>query len=287
MAAQSRKPRPKNGTKPYRERPSLSDDQVRNPEHAVDDNEWYCIVGVTPVGPMSFADLMNLLAQRPDWTILPVWRPAFTGWRRAADVPEVSAARFKPPPNRQLQIKAAPVPTQLPFGRREVGMTDAAETPQLTSSTRDDLVGIGGWLLVLSILQLLGPLLMLVELARYHPSINGSVVTQFPATFVGQVFLSATLFCIVTYTSILFFRHSKLFPLMFILECALAFLLLPLGAIWTAATLSHYTGMPFDELLIGLFGPQRFAVIGLLAISSAIWISYVLKSRRVRITFTE
>jgi hypothetical protein len=252
---------------------------------------WYYAEGNKPVGPLTLADMTAALSGMPNPANLLVWRDGLPSWVKAKDVPELARLVIKPPP---IPVSATPPPgpvsdspllpiaTQLSQsdGALQRGMGVSVQVEQKT-----ELVGIGGWLVLLAIGQIIGPLRLLISLSQYLTSSGGGLWEKFPITFVGEVALTATYFAIVCYTTYLFFEKSRLFSKFFILECVAAIIYLPIDAIFTATTLSAYSGQPFETLTAKIVTPTVLGQWIASVLAAAIWMSYIRLSKRVRNTF--
>ncbi len=94
---------------------------------------------------------------------------------------------------------------------------------------------------------------------------------------VGMILLSV-------FSAVLLFRHSRHFPRLFIWQM-IAVILLPLiDLLWVASMISLVTNEPISKYLT--MDPKEGARLFAAVIGAAIWIPYILKSRRVRNTFT-
>jgi hypothetical protein len=150
---------------------------------------------------------------------------------------------------------------------------------------RSDLVGIGGWLILVAIGQILGPLVFLVRLSNYYSKLDSYLWTKFPATFYGEAALNAFIVVIAVYTAYLFFTKSRLFPKYFVYESVAAMLLLPIDVISTSVTLSAYTAQPILALASRMITPEQGGQSLATIIITVIWIFYIKKSKRVANTF--
>jgi hypothetical protein len=203
-----------------------------------------------------------------------VWRPGFEAWQRAEDVKEV-AATFSPPPFRPDASSG-----------QETTARAAVNAPHVPAAA-SELSGIGGWLVLLAIGQVLGPLRFMASAAQYYVSIDKELVQNFPIAFVGEGLLNATLAGLYIYTAILFFRKSKRFPRFCIYEFLATIFVLPVNAVWVAVTIGMMSGQPVGELLQGAFEPSEIGQMIAAVIGGCIWIPYLLKSRRIANTFVE
>jgi hypothetical protein len=81
------------------------------------------------------------------------------------------------------------------------------------------------------------------------------------------------------------FQKSRLFPKFFIYEYVATILFYPLDVIFSAATLSAYTGQPIATLASNMVTPDVVGPWIAALITAAIWIPYIKLSKRVANTF--
>src|SRR5262245_6069841 len=98
---------------------------------------WYYTEGDKQVGPVTLADLTKILAQLPDGRDVLVWGAGLSAWEKAGKVPELAAPATAAPQviTVSMMTGAPPVPPK-----------------------KKELVGFGGWLVLVLIGQILGPL---------------------------------------------------------------------------------------------------------------------------------
>jgi hypothetical protein len=144
--------------------------------------------------------------------------------------------------------------------------------------------GIGGWLLIVAVGQVIGPLGLLVTLGQtfFDPdALKG--FEQFPLASYGELAFHLALMLLAIPTAVMFFRKSRYFPRVFICQLVAAFVIPALSVVWTALTLSAQLGGSVGEFLV--LEPQEKTQFMLTIVAALIWIPYTLKSRRVRNTF--
>ena len=138
--------------------------------------------------------------------------------------------------------------------------------------------GIGGWLILMAIGQVLGPLRTLVSLGTTYSSQDVQLaLNKLPVTMYGTLSIDILSFLFVVATAIAFFAQKRIFKTMFTIEVFGVLLVYPITYAWVSAT----SGIPVNQLLsaddlgkaIGAF------LVGL------IWVAYVWRSKRVRNTF--
>lgn len=130
----------------------------------------------------------------------------------------------------------------------------------------EQLVGIGGWLIVLAIGQIFGLASFIGSVFRVYSNAESGVVTNSSIAFYTQGVLNGLLLAIFATTTHLFFIKSRLFPRFFIAAYAVVILLYSFIAIPSA-----------DPELIGGW---IASIIG-----AAIWLPYITLSKRVANTF--
>jgi Protein of unknown function (DUF2569) len=141
-------------------------------------------------------------------------------------------------------------------------------------------VGIGGWLILVAIGQVLGPLHTLVFLGAYlWRDLGSDLIDRLPLTVYCEMLLYAVFLAFTTCTAILFFRHSRLFPRFFIVEL----ILMTIFPLIETATIG--TEESFSDLLT--LNTQDIVQIVSAVILGPIWIAYILRSRRVANTFVK
>jgi uncharacterized protein DUF2569/uncharacterized protein DUF4339 len=224
---------------------------------------WYYADRATKHGPMTLAELSAALSavSAPRETL--VWRPGFESWQRAGDVSELAGASGPPP-------FPPPPPTS-----------------DLASGAASDakLKGIGGWLILVAIGQVLAPVKLFISIAQYYGTLDRELIEKFPLAFAGEGLLNLALVVLCVSTAILFFRKSRRFRAFFVYEIVASAIFLPIDALWVAATIGTATGRSLAELLPTLFEPKEMAQIIVVVIVGGLWIIYLFNSRRVANTF--
>jgi hypothetical protein len=173
-----------------------------------------------------------------------------------------------------------PAPAAPVIREPAVGETDAAHFKDV----KPELTGIGGWLGPLAFGQVLGILRLLASLAQYYATIDAEIWDKFPAVVWGEAALNVGMILLCVFSTVLLFRHSRYFPRVFIWQAA-AVILLPLfDLLWVASMIALATNESISKYLT--MEPQDGARMFAAVIGAAIWIPYILKSRRVRNTFT-
>ena len=235
---------------------------------------WYYGEGGQARGPVSHAELIPLLARIADPRRVMIWRDGFEDWKAVEDVHEVAQQLFPPP-----LLGSAPPP---PPAIREpvVDAGDAAEF----KNVKPELTGIGGWLGLLAFGQVVGILRLLATLGQYYSTIDGELWNRFPTAFWGEAALNAAMVGLAVCTTVLLFRHSRHFPSFFIWQTIFVIVMPLVDLVWLALIFAAATNQPISEFLTleAKEGMQMFAAV----IGAAIWIPYVLRSRRVANTFT-
>lgn len=140
--------------------------------------------------------------------------------------------------------------------------------------------GIGGWLILLAIGEVLGPFQILTGMISEYASIPDGTFARMPVAFIGDCLIRLALIGVLVYSAYLFFNKRREFPRFFVISvlCSLATPILL--TVWVTAT-SGVNTMP-------ALGTADFLQPYLLAlVVSGIWIAYVVNSVRVKNTFVE
>jgi uncharacterized protein DUF2569/uncharacterized protein DUF4339 len=240
---------------------------------------WYYAEGDKAVGPLSLPDITAILSRVSDARNVFVWRDGFPNWIKAEDVPDLAPYVIKPPaspvsPPRWLRESIAAPTFPAVF--------DEARAKHEPSGKKDrDLIGIGGWLILVAIGQVLGPLRFVHFLFGYYVNLDNDLWTQYPITLIGEAVLNTWVVAIMGCATYLFFTKSELFPDFFIYECVAYITRLPLVILFKEITLSAYMGqwipISLDRRSVG----EWIATI----ILAAIWLPYSKSSKRVANTF--
>ncbi|MBR0847106.1 DUF2569 family protein [Bradyrhizobium diazoefficiens] len=234
---------------------------------------WYYAEGGQPRGPLSLVELIPLLARISDPRHVKIWRHGFEDWKAVEDVREVAQQLFRPPP-------LTPAPPPLATVREPVV---TAEEAGEFRNVKPELTGIGGWLGLLAFGQVMGILRLIVSVGQYMQSISDDTWKRFPTAIWGELVMNAGLICLCIYTASLLFSHSRRFPSFFIAQMACAILLPLVDLFWIASIISISLNRPIGEFLS--IEPREGGQMIAGAIGAAIWIPYVLRSRRVANTF--
>jgi hypothetical protein len=237
---------------------------------------WYYAEGEETRGPLSLGELVPLLTVIADPRRVMVWRHGFEDWKAVEEVGEVAQQVFRPPPLRRAQPAKAPAPPMV----REP--TVDAEDAAHFKDVKPELKGIGGWLGLLAFGQVTGILRLLVSLGQYYSTLDPQVMAKFPTAIWGEAAMNALVIWLCVYTVVLFFRHSRKFPRFFIWQIIVVICMPIADLLWVAFMISLASGRPFTELKLEANEAGQIAT-GL--IGAAIWIPYILRSRRVRNTF--
>jgi hypothetical protein len=151
--------------------------------------------------------------------------------------------------------------------------------PRPIRKQKPELTGIAGWLDLVALQQVVTLLRTLVLFLEYISTLDKNVIEKFPIPFLGEAAMNVGLFALTVYTSILFFRRSRKFPKFLILE----WILFPALPFIDAALVSATMDVSFASLLDAKDIGQSIA----LAFVGAIWIAYILRSKRVANTFVK
>ncbi|MFA6155465.1 DUF2569 family protein [Mesorhizobium sp.] len=152
----------------------------------------------------------------------------------------------------------------------------SAVKPSQTPST---LVGIGGWLMLLAILQALAPLRTLVDLANSAEGYR-QLMTQPNGALAayGEIALNLAFLALQVAVLLSLLSRSHRFPRLFLYQWLAIPLLFILDTLW----ISSIMGVPVSQVNVGQ------ALLGLLVsfVVTGLWVAYVYRSVRVRNTFT-
>jgi hypothetical protein len=247
---------------------------------------WYYALDGKSVGPLTRAQLIDTISQMPRAEATLVWQSGLPDWRKASDFPELLPYVVKPPP---LPPRPPPLPPRISVspldpnarltGEPSVSEVEAAQF----KDAKAELAGIGGWLAIVAIGQVLGPLRLLVSLGQYYEKLDKSIVESFPIVVWGEAAMNASMFLLTVSTAILFFSHSRKFPTFFIWQWLVVVMLPFIDAAWIAVSMAAYTGRNptgFVNLEPKEIGQSiAYTIIG------GVWIAYILKSKRVANTF--
>jgi hypothetical protein len=237
---------------------------------------WYYANGRNRVGPLSKADLLQALSLMPEPSNILVWRIGLQDWQKATDLSELFPHVATPPP------LPPPIPGVPPVNIPAEPSVSAEEASHF-SHLKPDVSGIGGWLIIIAIGQVLGPLRMLVVIGEYFEKLEPSVTQKFPVAIWGETIINVGLLIFSILTALLFFRRSRKFPTYFIWQWFLTIALPFIDAAWAAISFAAYTGQSPSEF--ATLSPEEVGRSIATAIIGAIWIAYVLRSKRVVNTF--
>ena len=235
---------------------------------------WYYAEGEEARGPLSLPELVPLLSRIADPRRVMVWRHGFEEWKAVEDVREVAQQLFRPPPLRRAPPPVPVVPTPAGVDREASDFKNVKLAP----------AGIGGWLGLLAFGQVVGIMRLAVSLSQYYTTLDPQITTKFPTAIWGEAALNAVFVWLCVYTLVLFFRRSRNFPRFFIWQMVVVIVFPFLDLLWIASIISLSNGRPFAEFLT--LDAREGAQIITALIGAAIWIPYMLRSKRVANTFT-
>ncbi|MFD1983281.1 DUF2569 family protein [Mesorhizobium newzealandense] len=155
----------------------------------------------------------------------------------------------------------------------------ALRSARKPSQNSADLVGFGGWLMLLAIGQTLSPLRTLATLGSSRDGYNQlMLVPNGPMVVYGEVALLLAFLVLQLVVLVAMLRRSLRFKQLFLIQWLAIPVVFILDAIWISTGL----GVPVGQVVTGhaLAAPiVSFVLTGL-------WVAYVYKSVRVRNTFT-
>ncbi|ESZ51774.1 DUF2569 family protein [Mesorhizobium sp. RSR565B] len=154
----------------------------------------------------------------------------------------------------------------------------AVRSSRKSSQSPDDLVGFGGWLILLAISLSLSPLRTLIDMASLVKTYQQLVTVPNGALAIyGEAALNLAFLVLQLVVLVSMLRRSHRFPQLFICLWFAIPLLFILDAVWISIVL----GVPVNRLLAGgaLVTPLASFIV------TGIWAAYVYRSVRVRNTF--
>lgn len=203
-----------------------------------------------------------------------IWRHGLEDWKAVEDVREVAQQLFRPPP---LHPASPPTPPREPA----VDVEEAAAFKDI----KPEPSGIGGWLGLVALGQVVGILRLIATFGQYMQSISDDVWNRFPTAIWGEVVMNLFLIGLCIYTAKLMFSHSRRFPSFFIAEILCALALPFVDLLFVASIISLSLNKPLSEFLT--LEPREVGQMVAGAIGALIWIPYILRSKRVANTFTK
>lgn len=138
--------------------------------------------------------------------------------------------------------------------------------------------GIGGWLTLMAIGQVLGPLRVAANvMTEYSSAEMLAAFKAIPLATYGVLVIEVAYMVLVCVTAFVFFAQKRIFKLMFTWEVIGMLAVYLLSALWISGT----TTVPVSKLLnADEIGKSLGAFI-----AGLIWLGYVSSSKRVRNTF--
>lgn len=148
--------------------------------------------------------------------------------------------------------------------------TETVEQPKLK--------GIGGWLILMAIGQVVGPIQILTGMIEEFGSVPEGTAARYPLAFIGDGGMRLAYVAFLAYVAVQFFKTRTTFPNLFIVSYIVGLALPFVVGVWVTAT----TGI---NTLTNLATPDFLKVYAPGAVVGAIWVAYVVNSVRVRNTF--
>jgi hypothetical protein len=235
-------------------------------------DSWYYADGGQQRGPMTIAELLALLARIADPRRVMIRREDVEAWRPVEEVQEIAEQLFRPPLH---PVPDAPIREPAVLAEGAAAFTDVQ--PEMT--------GISGWLALLAFGQVMGIMRLVYSVGQYVQSIDDKVWTYFPTVIWSEILINAAMIGFAIWTTVLLFRRSHRFPSFFIVQMICALLLPLVDLLCVASFFSAALNRPFGDFFI--IESRQIGQIIVGAISAVIWITYVLRSRRVANTFTK
>lgn len=231
---------------------------------------WFYAEGGQKRGPVPISELLRRLASIADSRRVLVWREGLDSWKPVAEVREISE-----------QLRPLPEPAPASDMREPtVPVEDAAAFKDV----QPEMTGISGWLALLAFGQVMGILRLIFSVGQSLQSITDEVWTSFPTVIWSEMLLNAAMIGFAIWTTVLLFRHSHRFPAFFIVQMICAVLLPFVDLLCVASFFSAALNRPFSDFFI--IEPRQIGQTAVGVVSATVWISYVLRSRRVANTFT-
>jgi hypothetical protein len=138
--------------------------------------------------------------------------------------------------------------------------------------------GIAGWLILIAIGQIFGPLRTVVSLGLYYTdATTKAAFEKFPVALYGEALLNIAFAVVVGFTAYAFFTKKRSFPISFTVEIALSIFLVPIDYLW----MSLLTGISFGQLI----EDQDVSRAVIVSIPALLLLAYVWRSVRVKNTF--
>lgn len=236
---------------------------------------WYYTDGGQQHGPFSISELLPLLAGIADPRRVMVWQHGSADRKPVEEVREIAQQLFQPSPlspaSRQAQATGEPA----------VPAEDAAAFRDI----QPELSGISGWLALLAFGQMMGILRLVFNVGQYVQSIPDEIWTHFPTVIWSEMLINAVMIGLAVWTAVLLFTHSHRFPAFFIVQMVCAVLMPYVDLLCVASFFSAALNRPFGDFFVIEARQVGQTIVGV--VSAAVWISYVLRSRRVATTFTK
>ncbi len=150
--------------------------------------------------------------------------------------------------------------------------------PSVRHVSQEKLKGLGGWLVIVGIGQVLGPIRTLMFMGQYYSdSATDAAFQRAPLALEGELALNVAYAGLVLFTSYAFFAQKRYFRLLFVLEVTCGPILVILDGLWISvmASVSLSAVLDAGELLQSI----------LVCIPGAVWIVYTYRSKRALNTF--
>lgn len=146
------------------------------------------------------------------------------------------------------------------------------------SDANQQLKGIGGWLVLMALWQIAGPIRSIVNLFIYYTSSDVRLAFEkIPTAANLELTLNAICAAIVFFTSYTFFAQKRLFPIMYTVEMASVLLFLPIDYSILVAT----TTLSFSSVV----NPDDIGKVIRASVWGLVMLAYVWQSKRVKNTF--
>jgi len=164
-------------------------------------------------------------------------------------------------------------------------MSIPAPTAEPRPAEQAEPHGIGGWLLLLALGQIAGPMKFFASVIQYYGTLDGALFQKFPITLIGEALLNLVVGAVYLITAVLFFRSSKRFPRFFVYAVVATVAVLPVSVGWVALGIGFESGQPGWAIAVSTVTPLEMVQMIGGAIFGVIWIVYLKRSRRAANTF--
>ena len=157
-------------------------------------------------------------------------------------------------------------------------------------SEEKDLQGIGGWLLLVALGVVVGPIRILLLLITTYPPMFSDGTWELLTTpgnefynslwtpiLIGEIVVNIALVCVTVYMAVRFFMKKSDFPMWYIGVAVFTPIFIFLDSVAVSSA------MPGEPVL----DPETVKQLSRSVFSACVWVPYMLVSKRVKQTFVE